>query len=301
MMRNSFIFSLYLAAGRSVAEEKTVTVKLNNGVEMPVLAFAAQVWPADTCSSATTAALDAGFRFVWSSTLIGTECQSAQGQAINASGLSRAELFVAGTVDSSSCQDKGSCYDETLSSAKGQFDTLGLDQLDMLMLDYPAYSGCDAILGQWQAFEELYAAGRVRTIAVSNFDETQLQCITAAANTSLTVPSVNMLRFSVGDGSSTTVADNAKYGIVVQAYSPLGSGQLIHDALCESIGEAHNKTAAQVALKWILQRNVTVATQSTSLSHLQEDMDLFDFTLSSNELEQLDKHTLSKRGMALSV
>jgi len=265
-------------------------VQLNNGVDMPKLAFAAQVWSDDICTDATSKSLQAGFRFVWSSALVGLSCQAAQGEVIRASGIDRSELFIAGTVVSNECTDLDGCYELTMSGAEKQFETLGLDTLDMIMLDYPASSGCDAIAGQWKAFEELYANKRVRTIAVSNFSPEQIECITS--NASATVPSVNQLHYSVGD-AGTMIEDNAKYGIVVQSYSPLNSGALISDADCKSIGENHKKSAAQIALKWILQTTGTVATQSTSLKHLQEDVDIFDFVLTDDELETLNSKVVT--------
>jgi len=282
MVRSLVCLSLVASAA---ADSNDAVVQLNNGVEMPKLAFAAQVWGSDTCTDATLKALQAGFRFVWSSALIGSSCQAAQGDAIRASGFDRSELFVAGTVDSSGCSDLDSCYEQTMTGSDEQFKTLGFDTLDMIMLDYPAYSGCDAIVGQWKAFEELYASKRVRTIAVSNFSPEQIECITS--NASATVPSVNQLHYSVGD-AGTMIEDNAKYGIFVQSYSPLNSGSLIYDQDCQTIGKSHGKNAAQIALKWILQTNGTVATESTSLEHLQEDMDLFDFALTDDELTTLN-------------
>lgn len=278
--------ALVLGAVAARASDEVPSVTLNNGVDMPVMAFAAQVWPDDTCTTATNAALDAGFRFVWSSVLIGESCQRAQGAAMKASKVSREDLFVSGTVDSSGCQSLDACYEETKSSAAEQYDFLGLDSLDMLMLDYPARASCDAIRGQWQAFEELYAAKKVSTIAVSNFSPDQLKCITN--NASATVPSVNMLSFSVGiEGAADIVANNTKLGVVVQAYSPLGTGALVDDPQLVAIGKAHGKSAVQVALKWVLQSNVTVATQSTNSQHLADDLDLFDFKLSDDEMAQL--------------
>ena len=94
----------------------------------------------------------------------------------------------------------------------------------MIMLDYPSSaSGCAGILRQWKAFEELYAAQTVRTIALSNFDVEQLKCITA--NASLTPPSVNQLQYSVGHGNDPTVAQDGALGIYVQAYSPAWIGE----------------------------------------------------------------------------
>merc|ERR1712196_605423 len=101
-----------------------------------------------------------------------------------------------------------------------------------------------------------------------------------------TVPVANQLHFSVGS-SLDMVEDNAKRGIVVQSYSPLDGGRLVSDADCASVGSAHGKSAAQVAFKWILQHNGTVATQSTNIQHLQEDIEVFDFMLSDDELALL--------------
>lgn len=264
-------------------------VKLNNGVEMPAVAFAAQVWDAPTCKSATTAALDAGFRYVWSSALIGEDCQRAQWDAIKASKVALKDIFVSGTVNTGSCSGLAACHQQTKDGAADQFGILQKMPLDMLMLDYPSSdSGCDGVLGQWQAFEELYAAKKVRTIAVSNFNVQQLKCLTA--NASVTVPSVNQMPYSIGHGKDTVVADDGALGVHVMAYSPLGSGIILQDPLVTKIGAAHKKSNAQVALRWIIQRNVSIATQSTNPSHLKQDTEIFDFSLTDQEMEQLNAH-----------
>merc|ERR1719265_87349 len=255
---------------------------------MPVIAFAAQVWSDAVCKNATADALTAGFRFIWSSILIGASCQRQQGAAINKSGVPRSELFIAGTVNTEKCSNSENCYNQTHTAGMQQLTNLGVDKLDMLMLDYPSKSGCAGIVGQWDAFEALYAAGTTRSIAVSNFNADQLACLGSNA----TVPAVNQLRFSVGT-SASVVESNRKLGIVVQSYSPLASGGLISDPLCKSIGSAHGKSSAQVALRWIIQSNATIATQSTNLTHLRGDLDIFDFELTADEMSQLDAHHAS--------
>merc|ERR1712216_354838 len=236
MPRSGFLIALLsLSVAIALPTKPSVfqnTVRLHDGVEMPKLSFAANVWDAATCKSATSFALQAGFRFVWSSTLIGAECQSAQWAAIEASKLKRSDIFVAGTVNTQGCSGTDACYTQTKSDAQGQMKLLG-GNLDMLMLDYPA-GDCASIQGQWKAFEELRSAKQARTISVSNFDATQPQCITS--NASATVPTVNQLSYSVGHGKDTSVQDNAKLGIVVQAYSPLGSGSLASDPVLKQIG-----------------------------------------------------------------
>jgi len=266
------------------------TVKLNNGVDMPILSFGAQVWDPATCTSATASALEAGFRFVWSSALVGSPCQAAQWTAIKASSVPLADIFVAGTANTGSCSGSANCYTQTKAAAQEQFQLLGKKPLDMLMLDYPSGdAGCDGVLGQWKAFEELYAAKQVRTIAVSNFSPEQLKCL---GNAKATIPSVNQMPFTIGHGADTVVADDGAMGVFVQAYSGL-SGATPSDPLLTKIGASHKKTWAQVALKWIAQRNVTINTQSTKLSHLQEDVAIFDFTLTDDEMSQLNAHSAS--------
>lgn len=263
------------------------TVKLNNGVDMPSLAFAAQVWDPATCQSATASALQAGFRYVWSSMLIGADCQKAQWQAIKAAPVPMKAIFLGGTVNSGSCADHDGCYEQTKAGVRSQLDILGKEPLDLMMLDYPSSaSGCGGVLGQWKAFEEVYAAKKVRTIAVSNFNMEQLKCITT--NVSLTVPSVNQMPYSIGHGHDSVVAVDGSLGIHVQAYSPLGSGSVVSDSDVQKIGTAHGKSSAQVALRWIIQHNVSIATQSTNAEHLEQDVDIFDFELTKDEMEILD-------------
>jgi diketogulonate reductase-like aldo/keto reductase len=261
-------------------------VKLNNGIEMPVLSFAAEVWDPSTCHKATDAALRAGFRNVWSSMLIGNDCQEAQSAAIQASSVSIRDIFLAGTVNTRSCSGSDDCYQQTKTGAQSQFDILKKSPLDMLMLDYPSSgSGCDGILGQWKAFEELYAAKKVSTIAVSNFGFGQLKCITATA--SATVPSVNQMRYGLGHGKDPVVAVDALLGVHVMAYSPLSSVDFSDPDLV-NIADAHKKSTAQVALRWIVQHNVSIATQSTNPEHLRENADIFDFALTNDEMALLD-------------
>lgn len=277
--------ALLVSAGTSLGTVPP-SVPLNNGVQMPLLSYGANLYPVETCKQATAYAIQAGFRFIWSSEIIGEPCQRAQREAIDASGVPRAEIFLAGTVDTQDCTGLDDCYQRTKAAAEKQFAVLSSSKLDMLMLDYPSSFGCEGIKGQWKAFEEVYAAKRVRTIAVSNFDLGQLKCVTSTPGA--TVPSVNQLRYNVGHGQRTIVAENKQLGVVVQAYSPLGAGGVLGDPLLARIGAAHGKSPAQVALKWLVQQGVGANLASTSLQHLQEDTEIFDFELSADEMAQLN-------------
>ena len=140
------------------------------------------------------------------------------------------------------------------------------------MLDYPS-SDCNSIRGQWAAFEDMLKEKGTRSIAVSNFSPKQLECIPPNA----TVPAVNQLPYSVGHGK-----------ITVQAYSPLGSGSVLSDHDVIAIGKRHNKSSAQVALRWIIQRNATFTTSASTQEHFEEDLDIFDFELSETEMNTLN-------------
>jgi len=273
--------ALVRAASGAVAP----SVKLNNGVEMPLLSYGANLYPALTCRHATTWALQNGFRFIWSSEIVGEACQRAQWEAIVASGLPRSEIFVAGTVNTMECRGLEDCYQQTKAGAEKQFGILGSAELDMLMLDYPSGAGCIGIQGQWKALEEIYAAKRVRTISVSNFKRPQLQCI--ADIPGATMPSVNQMRYNVGYGSSNLPSENERFGVALQAYSPLGAGEVLRDPALAEIGQAHGKSPAQVALRWLAQRGVGVNVASTDFQHLHEDASLFGFELSPAEMARL--------------
>jgi len=273
----------------SFADSGTVT--LNNGIEMPRLAFAANVWDAETCKNATLAALETGFRFVWSSALVGSACQAAQAAALAESPVNRSEVFVSGTINTQSCSSHDDCVQKTADGAVEQFNLLG-ENLDMLMLDYPSSFGCNSIVGQWKALSSVYQQHKVKSVAVSNFGSEELRCLQGASVT----PVTNQMRICVSCGDPVPIVNGnqAAGGIIVQAYSPLGSGSLVNDPLLQEIGDAHGKSAAQVALRWILQHNATVATQSTKRANLADDVAIYDFALTDAEMAQLDAHHLRR-------
>ena len=126
---------------------------------------------------------------------------------------------------------------------------------------------------------------KVKAIGVSNFCQSCLSCLKD-------VPAVNQIQVHAGQGSKDPGPGLLSYceqkGIVVQAYEPLAGGALATDAMCKAIGANHQKSAAQVALKWVLQRTPSLAVRAGSAAHLEQDLDVFDFTLSASELAQLD-------------
>jgi len=262
------------------------TVMLNSKQIFPSASFGLQVYDDDTAKAYTMLAIQAGFRNFFSSVLAGN--QNGFGEGFRASNIDRTEVYICGSVNTGSgaCSGFDDCKTQTAQGCTSNLQTIGVKYLDQIMLDYPA-GDCPSIQGQWAAFEDMLSAGGTKSISVSNFNNDQLDCI--VSNKSSTVPAVNQLPYSVGDGHETVVADNAaRGGIVVQAYSPLQSGGLQNDPDLVAIGKNYNKSWAQVALRWIVQHNATFTTSCSELDYFQEDVSIFDFALTAAEMARLD-------------
>jgi diketogulonate reductase-like aldo/keto reductase len=258
------------------------SIRLNNGLAFPAVSFGLQVYDNPTASKLTTVALKAGIRNFFASVL--AQNQKGFGQAIAATDVPRQDIFICGSANTASCSGFDDCYAQTKAACVQNLQSMKLAYLDMIMLDYPG-SDCPSIQGQWKAFEEMYHNHTTKSIAVSNFSPQQLKCLPSNSTT----PALNQLPYSIGHGSDTSVADNKALGdIVVQAYSPLGSGSILLDPDCVRIGKEHNKSSAQVALRWIIQRNATFTTSASSSEHFQQDLDIFDFELTAEDMKTLN-------------
>jgi diketogulonate reductase-like aldo/keto reductase len=279
------LVSLTLRSGLALGGGNTAT--LNNGLAFQKVSFGLQVYDDTHAEQYTALALQAGVRNFFASVLAGN--QIGFGQALGASKVPREDIFVCGSANTASCSGHDDCYRQTRAACQTNLEDLGAagglgGYLDMIMLDYPS-TDCQSIGGQWAAFEEMLRNKTTKSIAVSNFSPQQLKCLPPNA----TVPAVNQLPYSVGHGNDNSVEqDKEMGGILVQAYSPLGSGSVLSDADVVKIGQGHNKSAAQVALRWIIQRNATFTTSSSTLAHFQEDLSIFDFELSGEEMRVLD-------------
>lgn len=265
---------------------------LNTGTNFPTASFGLQVYGDDEAEKLTTIALEAGFRNFFASVL--ARNQRGFARAIKKSGIPREELFICGSVLSNRANGFQAAYGLSAQGCKENMEAFsvgGIDYIDMIMLDYP---GPDAasIQGQWKALEEMKAAGLTRSLAVSNFDGAQLDAILNMKGA--TAPTVNQLPYGVGfnnyyDGKAAEVIEeNRKRGVLVQAWSPLGRclrGSR-KDALAE-VGKKYGKSAAQVALRWIADTGVTFTTQTKNPAHFQEDINIFDFKLTKEEISML--------------
>jgi diketogulonate reductase-like aldo/keto reductase len=175
---------------------------------------------------------------------------------------------------------KQGCLENMAAMAAGN-----IDKLDMIMLDYPGPND-ESIRGQWRAFEEMTSKEKtVDDLAVSNFSPTQLDAI--LSNPDATVPTVNQLPFSVANHPNGMLEYNAKRGILVQSWSPLSRVLPRYGDVLDAIGKKYGKSSAQVGLRWIVQNGAAFSTQSKKRSHFEEDLSVFDFNLSNDEMNKI--------------
>jgi diketogulonate reductase-like aldo/keto reductase len=278
-----------------MAPATTPALTLNNGVTMPALGLGVFQTPPDETRDAVTAALEAGYRHIDTAAAYGNEREV--GEAIAASDVERSDVFVETKIWIS---DYG--YDETLHGFEKSAGKLGVEQIDLLILHQALPSDFDRTLEAYRALETLLADGKVRSIGVSNFMVDHLERLLAAASV---VPVVNQIEQHPYFQQADVQAFGEQHGILAQAWSPIGgitfyrdSGHqsALEDPVIGKIAEAHGKSPAQVMLRWGLQHGRSVIPKSTKPERIAENLDVFDFELTAEELIAVDGLETGKRG-----
>mmetsp|Transcript_19028 Transcript_19028/g.47099 ORF Transcript_19028/g.47099 Transcript_19028/m.47099 type:complete len:328 (-) Transcript_19028:72-1055(-) len=262
---------------------------LSDGTKFPLASFGLQIYSDDTAYKLTLTALETGYRNFFASVLAGN--QRGFAKAVKDSGIPRKDLFICGSVVSNRASGFANAKRDTTTGWKRNMDAFGagnIDYLDQIMLDYPG-PDCESVLGQWEAFEEMHKQGLTKTLAVSNFSPKQLDCVLEKCSVA---PVVNQLPYSVAYHPGNSVEENNKRGVLVQAWAPLGGslGGRFSSSMkgtCAQIGKKYNKSFAQVALRWIVQSGASFNTQSKKQEHFKEDLEIFDFELTPEEMNTL--------------
>ncbi|MCG8970604.1 MULTISPECIES: aldo/keto reductase [Streptomyces] len=249
------------------------TVTLNNGVEIPQLGFGVFQVPDAETTDAVSAALEAGYRSIDTAAIYGNE--AGVGRALADSGIARDDLFVTTKLWNA---DQG--YDATLKAFDTSLDKLGLDHVDLYLIHWPTPAR-DLYRESWQAIEKLVADGRIRAAGVSNFQPAHLERLIAGSDL---VPAVNQVELHPGLQQSELRAAHARLGIVTEAWSPLAQGAVLKDEAITTIAARHGKSAAQVVLRWHLQLGNVVIPKSVTPARIRENLDVFDFTLTDDEM-----------------
>ena len=259
---------------------------LSDGSKFPLASFGLQIYSDDTAYKLTMTALEVGYRNFFASVLAGN--QKGFARAFKDSGIPREDVFICGSVVSNRASGFNSAKKDTTKGWIRNMECFGvgnIDYLDQIMLDYPG-PDCPSIQGQWASFEEMHKQGLTKTLSVSNFSPAQVDCVLQKATVK---PVVNQLPYSVAYHPGNVVDENKKRGLLVQAWAPLGGslGGRFSSSMkgtCAQIGKKYNKSYAQVALRWIVQSGASFTTQSKKQEHFKEDLDIFDFELTMEEM-----------------
>ncbi|GAB1340585.1 aldo/keto reductase [Streptomyces sp. E-15] len=249
------------------------TVTLHNGVEIPQLGFGVFQVPDTETAAAVSAALEAGYRSIDTAAIYGNE--SGVGKALAGSGIARDDLFVTTKLWNA---DQG--YDATLRAFDASLERLGLDYVDLYLIHWPTPAR-DLYRESWKAIEKLAADGRIRAAGVSNFQPAHLKRLLDGTGL---VPVVNQIELHPGLQQNELRALHADLGIATEAWSPLAQGAVLGDEAITAIAARHAKSPAQVVLRWHLQLGNIVIPKSVTPARMRENLDVFDFTLSDEEM-----------------
>lgn len=247
---------------------------LNNGVQMPLVGFGTFMLGGETCAEAVSTAIKTGYRMIDTAEAYGNE--KAVGDGIKRSGVDRRELFVVTKVNFKS-------YENAEQSVKQSLANLQTDYIDLLLLHWPFANYYAA----WRVLEKLYAEGTARAIGVSNFEPDRLLDLIAYNKV---IPAINQIETNLycQRGSEREWMD--KKQVAHMAFAPLGQGsrnEMYRESAVLTIAEKYGKTPAQVLLRFLTQKGVAVIPRSTKPEHIKENLDLFGFTLTGDEMARL--------------
>ncbi|MGW3865598.1 aldo/keto reductase [Streptomyces sp. NPDC005047] len=273
------------------------TLTLNNGVQMPALGLGVFQTPPEETKAAVRDALDLGYRHIDTAAAYGNEREV--GQALRESGVPRDDVFVETKIWIS---DYG--YEQTLHGFDKSAAKLGLDRIDLLILHQALPSDFDRTVAAYRALEKLLADGKVRAIGVSNFMVDHLRTLLDATTV---VPAVNQLEVHPYFQQRDVLDFDDAHHILNQAWSPIGGitfypgygedrTSVLEDPVVTRIAETHGKSPAQVLLRWGIQQGRSVIPKSTKRHRIAENIDVFDFTLTSDEVKALDGLETGRRG-----
>ena len=254
-------------------EEKIV---LNNGATMPRIGYGVfRMTDEAACEEAVVQAIQAGYRLIDTAAAYGNE--EAVGRAIRRCGVPREELFI-----TTKLWIPDISYEGAKRGFAASMERLGLTYLDLYVIHQPYHD----VFGAWRALEELYEAGKIRAIGVDNFTQDHLADFLFWNKVK---PAVNLLECNPFFQREDERAYLEEQGVQMQAWSPLSAGQndLFHNAILCEIGEAHGKTAAQVVLRWLIQRGIVPLVKSSNPQRMAENLNIFDFSLTEAEMGQI--------------
>ena len=258
-------------------------VKLNNGVEMPIISFGVYQIPKEDTKRCVLDAIKSGYRGIDTAQSYFNE--SEVGDAIVECGVPREELFITTKVW---IDHYG--YEECKASVEESLRKLKTDYLDLCLLHQPFSD----YYGAYRALEELYVEGKIKAIGVSNFYPDRLTDICMFDRK--VIPAVNQVEVNPFNAQWCAQENMEKHGVEMEAWAPFGEGRnnLFTNETLVSIGKKYNKSSAQVMLRWLIQRGVIVACKSTHIERMQENINVFDFELTEEDMNSIKTLDTSK-------
>ena len=257
---------------------------LNNGCKIPCIGFGTWQTPdGETAVRAVKTALETGYRHI--DTAAGYKNEAGVGEGVRASGIDREKIFVTSKVFNT---DRG--YQTTLNAFRKTMSELKLDYLDLYLIHWPAaanrFPDWEKInLETWRAMTELYKAGEIKAIGVSNFKPHHLKALMETE----VKPMVNQIEFHPGQMQEETVSFCRENNIVVEAWSPLGQGRMLNDPTLAEIAARYGKSTAQLCIRWCLQNNVLPLPKSVTESRIVQNAQVFDFDISEEDMKTINE------------
>ncbi len=265
-------------------ENQNDVYKLSNGVEIPCIGFGMWQTPdSEVGVNAVKSAIKAGYTHIDTAQVYGNEDCVRLG--IAESGVDRKDLFI-----TTKLWNNNHSYDLTMSSFNESLKKLGTDYVDLFLIHWPNPAAFrdhweEANAESWKAMEELYEAGKIRAIGISNFRQHHIEALLKTAKIE---PMVNQIRLCPGCTQDEVVDYCISQGIVVEAYSPLGTGKIFDVPEMKKLAEKYGKTIAQICIRWSLQRGYLPLPKSVTPERIEENLKVFDF-----ELEEADVNLIA--------
>lgn len=251
---------------------------MNDGRSMPGLGFGTWELGREEARRSVAEALETGYRLIDTAKIYGNE--EEVGEAVRHSILARDEVFVTTKLWTG---DQG--YESALVALDASLDRLGLEYVDLYLIHWPGHDP-KRRADSWRALVEAQKLGKTKSIGVSNY---MIEHLKELFDSSAVVPAVNQIQFHpfVYQGRKELLEFCKKHGIVFEAYSPLAKGRL-DDRTLSSIGEKYGKTAAQVMIRWAIQHGTVPLPRSSQVSHIQQNFEVFDYELSSDDMDKIN-------------
>lgn len=255
------------------------SIKLNNGNYMPSIGFGTSLITGDDCIKTIEKAIEVGYRHIDTASAYKNELEI--GKAIKKSNVNREELFITSKVWKDSMG-----YENTLKSFDNTLKNLNLEYVDLFLIHWPKNNDNKLNIETWKALEKIYKEGRAKNIGVSNFLKQHLEII---LDNSDIIPTVNQIEFHPGLIRKETIEFCKGNNIVLEAWAPLGKGEMLNNETLINIAKKYNKSVAQLCLKWCLQNEVIPLPKSEKEERMRQNLDLFNFEISEEDMNTINK------------